>query len=437
MARRKHHHLLSAALGLALLASTAARADEQEDLAPYKMLRSLQFVQDSVVSGDHSAAEMQRFMLGTIDQRLRTVDPSVFDDDRNVDAALVYAMSGGNPATLEYLVSRDVNGYFDNRVTDVLRKYLSGKGLLVAKTLVETANEYRDKKIGPYLSLVGGNVMVARSPLEALKLYDQARLSAPGTIVEEAALRRSVAISVEKGLVDKGMDYSQRYVRRFLHSPYASQFADLFVKLIVDHEHDVKTEDVVSILSFMDDARQREVYLRIARAAGIAGKVELSKTAAAHAEALSGGDTDPLGALASFYGNMASVSTPDVDTAAQHIGKVADGDLSDRDKALRAAARSVAEQVLKAPDPASLTQASDSTSSNEESTPEQAAVTTDAESQSPTAPPSEPVDDGAAPALQADSSQDQQNADPAYKSFMSANRSKLDDIDKLLSQESN
>ncbi len=437
MARRKHHRLLSIALGLALAAPAAARADEQEDLAPYKMLRSLQFVQDSVVSGDHSAAEMQRFMLGTIDQRLRTVDPAVFDDDRNVDAALVYAMSGGNPATLEYLVSRDVNGYFDNRVTDVLRKYLSGKGLLLAKTLVETANEYRDKKIGPYLSLVGGNVMVARSPLEALKLYDQARLSAPGTIVEEAALRRSVAISVEAGLVDKGMAYSQRYVRRFLHSPYASQFADLFVKLIVDHEHDVKTEDVVSILSFMDDARQREVYLRIARAAGIAGKVELSKTAAEHAQALSGGETDPLGALASFYGNMASVSTPDVDSAAQHIGKVADGDLSDRDKALRAAARSVAEQVLKAPDPASLTQASDSTSSNEENTSEQAAVTTDAESQSPTAPPSEPVDDGAAPALPADSSQDQQNADPAYKSFMAANRSKLDDIDKLLGEEGN
>src|SRR6478752_2200237 len=103
MARSKPHHLLSLMLGLALTAPAVAVADEQEDLAPYKMLRSLQFVQDSVVLGDHSAAEMQRFMLGTIDQRLRSVDASVFDDDRNVDAALIYAMSGGNPQTLEYL----------------------------------------------------------------------------------------------------------------------------------------------------------------------------------------------------------------------------------------------------------------------------------------------------------------------------------------------
>ncbi|APO66424.1 chemotaxis protein MotC [Rhizobium gallicum] len=434
MARPQHRHLLLA-LGLAIASPAVAAGEDQANLAPYKMLRSLQFVQDSVALGDHSAAQMQRFMLGTIDQRLRSADASVFDDDRNVDAALVYAMSGGNPATLEYLIARDVNGYFDTRVTDVLRKYLSGKGLLVAKTLVETANEYRDKKIGPYLALVGGNVMVARSPDEALKLYDQARLSAPGTIVEEAALRRSVAICVEAGLLDKGLAYSQRYVRRFLHSPYASQFADLFVKLIVDHVH-VKTEDIVSILSFMDESRRREVYLRIARAAGIAGKAELARTAAAYAQSLAGEPNNALGALADFYGNMALVSTPDVGAAAKSIKSVADSELSPRDRALRAAAKSIAEQVLQPPDPASLTQASDSKPANEEITSEQAAVSTaDGSQPAEIAAPSRPADDGVAPALMPDGAG--QEADPSFKSFVTTSRSKLDEIDGLLSQESN
>ncbi|MFB2606184.1 chemotaxis protein, partial [Rhizobium phaseoli] len=139
MARRQHRYLGFIALGLAMLSPAAGNAQDPDDLSPYKMLRSLQFVQDSVVAGDHSAGEMQRFMLGTIDERLRTADTAIYDDDRNVDAALIYAMSGGNPQTLEYLIAHDVNGYFDNRVTDVLRKYLSGKGLLVAKTLEETA----------------------------------------------------------------------------------------------------------------------------------------------------------------------------------------------------------------------------------------------------------------------------------------------------------
>lgn len=207
--------LLATAVALAILPAQAV-AQEDAALAPYIMLRSLQFVQDTVVAGDHSAGEMQRFMLGKIDQRLRTADPAIFEDTRNVDAALIYAMSGGNPATLEYLVGRDVAGNFDSRVADALRKYLAGKGTLVAKSLGDMATEYRDQKIGAYIALVSGNVMVPTDPTGALAFYDMARLAAPGTIVEEAALRRSVAIAVDADLVDKGLDYSRKYARRFV-----------------------------------------------------------------------------------------------------------------------------------------------------------------------------------------------------------------------------
>jgi chemotaxis protein MotC len=437
MARLQHCYFLALVLGLAISSPGISRAEDPEDLAPYKMLRSLQFVQDSVVLGDSSAGEMQRFLLGTIDERLRTIDQSVFEDNRNVDAALIYAMSGGNPQTLEYLVSRDANGYFDNRVTDVLRKYLSGKGLLVAKSLVETANEYRDKKIGPYLSLVGGNVMVARSPADALKLYDQARLNAPGTIVEEAALRRSVAICVESGLVDKGLAYSQRYIRRFLHSPYASQFADLFVKLVVNHDHEVKPDDVVGILSFMDESRQREVYLRIARAAAIAGKGDLARMAAGRAQSLAGDSGNAFGALADFYGGMASIPTDEINAAARNISGISDEELSPRDQALRAAARSVAEQVLSAPDPASLTQGTDSNSTNEEITSEQAAAapTADQPGAALGATPRPVIGDAAV--KPASGAGGQQDADSSFNSFVTTSRSKLDEIDGLLTKESN
>jgi len=234
MTRLKLPLLCSALLALGLTGLGQSHAEDMETIAPYKMLRSLQFVQDSVVLGDHSAAEMQRFMLATIDKRLRQADASVFDNTDNVDAALVYAMSGGNPATLEYLVARDVNGNFDNRVSEALRKYLGGKGVLIAKSLADMVPEYKDTKIAPYLALVAGNVTIVNDPVGALKFYDWARLSAPGTIVEEAALRRSLAVAVEAGMVERAAGYANRYARRFLHSPYASQFADIFVQLVVE-----------------------------------------------------------------------------------------------------------------------------------------------------------------------------------------------------------
>jgi chemotaxis protein MotC len=66
--------LLAAGLICATAAPGLAIAQDAADLAPYTMLRSLQFVQDSVVLGDHSAGEMQRFMLGTFDKRRRGDD---------------------------------------------------------------------------------------------------------------------------------------------------------------------------------------------------------------------------------------------------------------------------------------------------------------------------------------------------------------------------
>lgn len=431
MARAKHRHSLTLALALGVLSPGLGHAEDQE-LAPYKMLRSLQFVQDSVVLGDHSASEMQRFMLSTIDERFRSADKSVFDDARNVDAALIYAMSGGNPDTLEFLMARDVNGNFDNRVADVLRKYLNGKGLLVVKTLADTAKEYRDKKIGPYLSLVAANVMAAKDPKAALKLYDWARLTAPGTIVEEAALRRSMALATEAKMIPESLAYSARYARRFIHSPYASQFADLFVKLVVDHDTEIKPQDVVDVLAFMDGPRQREVYLRIARSATIAGKNDLARLASAHASEIPSDPSESFTALANFYGGIANIPTKNIDGAVQNINEIPEGELNAKDRALREAAKTVADEVTRLPDPKSLTQASPSSPDAQKT---QADVVAGA--QAPGKPIPAAAGAGQAGASQASKTQGGgQDADSSFNTFVAASQSKLDALDGILKQES-
>jgi chemotaxis protein MotC len=397
------------------------------------MLRSLQFVQDSVVLGDSSAGEMQRFMLATLDDRLRKADKSVFDDGRNVDAVMIYAMSGGNPATLEYLMSRDVDGHFDNRVADLLRKYLTGKGLLVVNSLADTAKEYRDKRIGPYLSLVAGNVMTAKNPKAALQLFDWARLTAPGTIVEEAALRRSVALTADAGMVPQALGYSQRYVRRFLHSPYASQFADQFVQLVVDHSDQVKPQDVVDILSFMDPPRQREVYLRIARRSAIAGKMDLAKLASTRAQDISSDGSDAFNALASFYGGIANISSPDIGVAVRDMNQIPEGELNPRDRALRDAAQAVADAVMREPDAKSLTQASQINLSNEEDTQHDETAASQVEGAKPHTAAS--VDPGAGKPVPTREGGGQE-ADSSFNTFVTTSRAKLDAIDGLLKQES-
>lgn len=409
-----------------LLAGTAlarpAAGENAPELAPYVMLRSLQFVQDTVALGDHSAGEMQRFMLGKIDQALRSAHPSTYDDPRNVDAALIYAMSGGNPETLEYLVERDVSGNFDSRVADVLRKYLGGQGTLVAASLGEMAKEYRDEAIGPYIALVSGNVTVPVDPKEALVFYDMARLGAPGTIVEEAALRRSVAIAVDADMVDKGLAYSRKYARRFVHSPYASQFVDFFVQLVVEHYPSVAEHDIDGTVEFMDVDRQREVFLRIARRSTLEGKNELARLASGRAAALSGLAGESPEALARLYGGVANIPTSDVTSAVRDLAAIPEDELSPRDRALRAAAQAVAEEVLRKPQPESLAQD---------------AVVTLPSIPDATAVKASPGDDASGPADTGQPSPVGSTVkfDPEIQNFVESGRSRLSEIDELLKEE--
>jgi chemotaxis protein MotC len=423
MTAKSIRSLLAAGLIGSVAVAVPAFADDAVDLAPYAMLRSLQFVQDTVVQGDHSAGEMQRFMLATLDKRLRTANSSIFEDPRNVDAAMIYAMSGGNPATLEFLASRDVAGNFDSRVGDALRKYLSGKGNLAAKNLAEMAEEYRDQKIGPYLALVSGNVAVSRDPKAALVHYDWARLTAPGTIIEEAALRRSVAITVEAGMVPEGLLYSRQYARRFVHSPYASQFADYFVDLVVGHFGQITEADIDGTLEFMDIDRRREVFLRIARAAAIKGDAALARLASGKAEALGGNPSDLPGSMAKLYGGVADISTGAVGSAMDAISAIPEENLSERDRALLQAAKAVASQVIAKPGVESLAQ--------------ETPVNLDDTNQagSPSASTGNDVA-GTSPNANGPVAGSQASFDPAFQTFVDGGRSKLNALDELLKEES-
>jgi len=331
-------------------------AEHMEALEPYKLVRSLQVVQDSVVRGDHSAMEMQRFLIGVIDARLREADQEVFDDPRNVDAALIYAMSGGNPATLEILAIRDKFGNFDNEVTTVLRAYLNGRAAKTKTTLAEVVEIYRDTEIGPYITLVAANVSASLNDGAALELFDWARLTAPGTLVEEAALRRSLYIAAQKNMVEEAVKYAQLYARRFISSPYAGQYANLVVDLVLLHYDKVGEQGLSDILSFMDRPRKREVYLRIARKAAITGQRDLAVFAADKAESLLTPSDKRPQALAELYSGMARIPTDGVGSVLESINAVPERRLSKRDRALREAAQHLASEVIKAPVPDSFTQ---------------------------------------------------------------------------------
>lgn len=341
---------LSGAALIALLAAGVAgeaHASEAPALEPYQLVRCLQLLQDRIASGDQASLPMQRRLLEMTDERMRTADPAAFKEIKNFRALLIYAMSGGNPLTIEQVVSRLTLEEADQKLAQGVIDYLRGrpKGTIEALASIDPLTQ--TSELGAFLALVKGSVSLTDEPEKAMGLFDQARLLSPGTLVEEAALRRSVALAskIEDG--GRFLRTSTQYVRSYLRSPYASQFADAFVAGVVTLHTSINLDSVAEITAMMDAEQEKVVYLRIARRAAIDGLTELSAFAAAKAEQGRDGsnNADPR---AQLYSGLSAVTSGN---AAEMLGKLGGIDrdkLSKGDRALLDAVEAVASELTSA-----------------------------------------------------------------------------------------
>jgi chemotaxis protein MotC len=339
--------------------AAAARADDATELMPYQMVRSLQLVQDRIANGDQAALPMQRKLLEMIDQRFRETDSEDFVDERNYQALLVYAMSGGNPATIDGLLARLHLSETDRALGSGIVAYLKGD-IASARTALDPVDPLKlSPDLGAFFALVKGSVMGSDDPAAALRMFDEARLLSPGTLVEEAALRRSIALDARSGNAPHFLDVSDQYVRRFLLSPYASQFADAFVAAVVALHAGIDLSQVDQVIAGMDPERQKVIYLRLARRAAIDGISDLSAYASAKADAIRIGGADSASDPRTLlYSSLASLTSDNVDTVMPKLRAIDPSRLSESDRKLLAAAEAIAAEVTAGPAPAAPAAAS-------------------------------------------------------------------------------
>ncbi|PWK71652.1 chemotaxis protein MotC [Aminobacter sp. AP02] len=342
---------LSGAALIALVATGVAgeaRASEAPALEPYQLVRCLQLLQDRIASGDQASLPLQRRLLEMTDERMRTADPAAFKEIKNFRALLIYAMSGGNPLTIEQVVSRLTLDEADQKLAQGVIDYLRGKPKGTVEALASIDPLSLTSELGAFLALVKGSVSIADEPEKAMKLFDQARLLSPGTLVEEAALRRSVALASKLEDGGRFLRTSTQYVRSYLRSPYASQFADAFVAGVVTLHASVNLDSVAEITAMMDAEQEKVVYLRIARRAAIDGLSDLSAFAAAKAAQGRDGQRNNADPRTQLYSGLSSITSGN---AAEMLGKLGGIDrdkLSKGDRALLDAVEAVASELTSA-----------------------------------------------------------------------------------------
>lgn len=339
------------AAAAAFLSLAAAGSVAAASLEPYQMVRSLQLVQDSIAGGDHAALPMQRKLLEVIDQRLRTASPAEFENPRNFRALLVYGMSGGNPATVKAVLSRLPSEVAAGPAAAGIVNYLEGNTKAAMDALASIDPMKEPGEINAFLALVMGTVIGSQDAAAGLRHLDKARLLGPGTLVEEAALRRSIALSVTLRDPERFLRASNQYARRFLRSPYATQFAESFVAGVTALFDNLDRAAVVETISEMTPDHQEAIYLRLARAAMIDGPAGLGQFASEKAaELASGGKVEAADPRAALYSSIATIRSDTVEDVAARLKAIDRDKLSEGDRRLLDAALAVATEVLSPPE---------------------------------------------------------------------------------------
>jgi chemotaxis protein MotC len=208
--------------------------------------------------------------------------------------------------------------------------------------------------IAAEIALVQSALVAQNDTKAAMERLDEARLLMPGTLVEEAALRREIFVAGQADDFDKFEALAQQYFRRFRHSIYAGNFRQRLA-LAVARFSLVQQPDrfprLVALLDQLDGTGQRTLYLLIARTALVRGKVEMADLAAERLLGLTE-EGSPERERAWFYRAAARVVTDVHEEAFLDLQKIEVARLPERDAELLRAALAVGRNVRKALPPA-------------------------------------------------------------------------------------
>jgi chemotaxis protein MotC len=338
-----------AATLLACLGSAHAQPADDQMREPYQMVRSLQMLQDQIARGDLDAHNSQPALLKRLGENFLKADAAVWKEPRNSRAAVTFLLSGGSPQVVASLRSRNVLN-IDEAIVDGAIAYVEGRTEEAKSKLANIKPRSLPAALGAEIALVQ-SALVAQDDLKvAIGLLDEVRLMMPGTLVEEAALRREIFIVGQDDDFDKFEALAVRYFRRYRHSIYAGNFRQRFA-LSVARFSFVQRPDrfprLVAVLDHLDRASQRALYLLIARTALVRGKTEMTVLAADRIFVLSDDDSAER-VRARLYRAAARVATSAHSAAIAELEQIDKAKLSERDVELQAAALAIGLNVRKA-----------------------------------------------------------------------------------------
>jgi chemotaxis protein MotC len=256
---------------------------------PYQLVRSLQAVQDGIARGDIAAHGRHPALIRQIGEKFLATDPNVWSNPQNGQAVVVYLLSGGAPQIVRKLPRDRLS--VDERLFNGALAYVEGRQDEAREILKDVKPRAVPSSMSGHLALVLGALLANSDAPAAIERLDEARLLLPGTLVEEAALRREIQLVGQAEDFDKFEFLTQVYIRRYGNSVFSSDFWQRFSSALTRSSlalDERRFSRLSALLERLDRASRLKLYLAIVQTALIRGRLALVRLAAEQALPLSG-----------------------------------------------------------------------------------------------------------------------------------------------------
>jgi chemotaxis protein MotC len=344
----------AAPLSLLLLLATppaVAQTTNGSDKKPFELVRELQIFQDQAVLKSKNARAQQTDFTAKVAAQLTKFDASAWADRRNARAAVIYVLSGGDPRVLSKLLGSGAALGVDDQLVKGALAYGERRDTEATQLLDGVDVETLDRSVGGHVALVRALLVAKSDQRKAIALLDRARIIAPGTMVEEAALRRQAILAAKVGDLDAFEALSSQYFRRFASSIFERSFERQFAKEVVSKSYAADAKrlpKLEKLLRGLSEMQRRETCLAIAEEGIAVADVEIVRFAAR----LAGMDAkaQPLEAMRMLLFEAAAVvATPDHEQGRMALRLVDKSKLGAREEGLLYAATAVADEISRPP----------------------------------------------------------------------------------------
>ena len=320
------------------------------------MVDGLQRIQVQIAQGDKAAYALQLNQLKTIGEAIAAAPPETWKDRRQADSLVIYILSGGPLVGVAPLLKGDI-------VVESERKLARGALAYVTNHEADAKSLLDNEDLNAIDVRLAGEVAFARSVLEtrrdskaAVELLDWARLLAPGGLVEEAALRREIALLAEAKDVARAAMLTRQYSTRFAASLYAVDFfRDLAAAIarfgLADDPANYRLLSR-AVVPLAPEVR-RDFLLGLAKSAIVDARFDAA--AAAASEALEGAGADSTEVMrARLYLAASRMFSDAYDAAVADLQTIAASKLDLSDAGLLKSVRRVASELRIAPGAANV-----------------------------------------------------------------------------------